>query len=87
MLIDAYFKQISITLADAAIIQHADMDYDRRDKSTGFIRGDINFIDDSILHIREFVNVMNSVERLMYSYQYMNASKELVFRYDDTDHH
>ena len=44
-------------------------------------------IDTSTLHIRELVDVELSVERLMYVYQYLNPSKQLVFRYDNTGHH
>lgn len=87
MLIDQYFEQIDAALTTASIIQHMDMQYDRRDKSTGFIRGTVTFTDDSILHIREFVTLIDQPHRLMYSYQYMDASKVLIFRYDDTDHH
>lgn len=87
MLIDEYFRQVDALLAASEIVQHIEANYDRRDKSTGFIRANITFVDNSILHVREFVNVMLDVDRLMYSYQYMGADKSLIFRYDDTDHH
>ncbi len=44
-------------------------------------------MDDSVLHLREFVDVEISVDRLTYVYQYMNPAKRLVFRYDNTGHH
>jgi len=87
LLIDEYFQFVDNLLSSSAIVQDREVTYDRRDKSTGFIRANIVFVDDSIVHVREFVNVMADVERLMYSYQYMSAAKELIFRYDDTDHH
>lgn len=87
MLIDQYFEQIDSLLTASNIVQHIEANYDRRDKSTGFVRVNITFVDSSILHMREFVSVMNDVHRLMYSYQYMSADKNLIFRYDDTDHH
>lgn len=87
MQIERYFQQIRDAIARCLCVQDADIDYDRRDKSTGFIRGDITFRDGSILHVREFTSVLAGVNRLMYSYQYMSAAKTLIFRYDNADHH
>ena len=64
-----------------------DITVEDRGKDRGFIRGEINFKDGTLLHWREFVNVKITMERGMYSYQYMTASKELIFRYDNTEHH
>ena len=33
------------------------------------------------------VNVKTIINRGMYAYQYMTASKNLIFRYDNTRHH
>ena len=44
-------------------------------------------VDDSQLHIREFIDVEHGIERYTYAYQYMDAAKQLIFRYDDADHH
>jgi hypothetical protein len=40
-----------------------------------------------VLHLREFVDVETTVERLLYVYQCMDARRELRFRYDNTGHH
>ncbi len=37
--------------------------------------------------VREFVDVELTIDRDMYSYQYMTASNNLIFRYDNTRHH
>jgi hypothetical protein len=47
--------------------------YDKRSTHEGFIRGEVYFVDASILHLREFVDVETAVERLLYVYQYMAA--------------
>jgi len=60
---------------------------EKRTTHTGLIIAELTFVDESILQIREYIDVELSVERLMYAYQYMNASKELIFRYDNTGHH
>ena len=44
-------------------------------------------MDASMLHLREFVDVESTVERLLYVYQYMDARQQLQFRYDNTGHH
>jgi hypothetical protein len=40
-----------------------------------------------VLHLREFVDVETTAERLLYVYQYMDAHQQLQFRYDNTGHH
>jgi len=40
-----------------------------------------------ILHLREFVDVESTIDRLMYVYHYLDSSNNLVFRYDNTGHH
>jgi len=50
------------------------------------VRGDIYFLDDSLLHFREFVNTQTGAERFMYVYHYQRSDRSLVFRYDNTTH-
>jgi hypothetical protein len=57
-----------------------------RSAHIGLVRGEIYFLDGSLLHIREFVNVEHGVERYTYAYHYQRADSSLVFRYDDTPH-
>jgi hypothetical protein len=63
------------------------MMYDKRSTHAGFIRGELYFVDGSILHVREYVDVETKVDRLMYVYHYMAATQTLIFRYDNTGHH
>lgn len=58
-----------------------------RTASTGFLRARIEFIDGSVLHIREYLDLDIAEPRLMYSYTYLDAQGNLRFRYDNTDHH
>lgn len=87
LLIDVYFRQIAELIENCAIVQSANVAYDKRGRHEGYIRGELYFVDGSILHIREFVDVEDQVDRLTYAYQYMNANQALVFRYDNTGHH
>ena len=68
------------------MVQSSSITYDKRSTHEGFIRGELYFVDASVLHLREFVDVESTVERLLYVYQYMDAREQLRFRYDNTGH-
>lgn len=87
MRIEDYFQQIRDTIDAAQITESSTVTYDKRATHQGFIRGEVYFVDGSILHVREFVDVETSVERLLYVYQYVDAASDLVFRYDNAEHH
>ncbi|MGC9336228.1 MAG: toxin-antitoxin system TumE family protein [Anaerolineae bacterium] len=87
MRIEAYFDQIGTLIEACPVVQSFNITYDKRSTYEGFIRGEVYFVDGSMLHLREFVDVEVTPERLTYVYQYMNASLLLSFRYDNTGHH
>jgi hypothetical protein len=84
--IETYFQQVRAIIESAPIVASSDIAYDKRSAHEGFIRGEIFMLDGSILHIREYVDVETQIERLTYAYQYMDAQKNLIFRYDNTGH-
>ncbi len=85
--IETYFQQIRDTIDACPVIQSSRISFDKRSTHEGFIRGELYFADDSVLHLREFVDVESNLDRLTYVYQYMDTSHRLVFRYDNTGHH
>jgi len=87
LLIEEYFRQIKKIIDSCFVIQSSKILFDKRSTYEGFIRGDMFFLDGSILHLREFVDVETHEDRLMYAYQYISSSKEIIFRYDNTGHH
>ena len=87
MRIETYFQSIRRDIEAYAIILLSNVTYDKRGAHEGFIRGDLILSDGSTLHLREFVDVKSTVDRLMYAYQYMDADGNLVFRYDNSGHH
>ena len=87
MIIEEYFRQLNEIITAIPLVDFTRLSFDKRGASIGFIRGDMTFIDGSTLHIREYVDVEESVERFMYAYQYMDRESRLVFRYDNTGHH
>ena len=87
MRIEVYFQQIQAAIATCRVLQTSSVTYEKRGTSEGLIRGQLFFVDGSILHFREVVDVEVTVDRLMYTYHYMTAIKTLIFRYDNTGHH
>lgn len=87
MRIERYFAQVQSVIEACPVVQAFNVTYDKRSTYEGFVHGEIIFVDDSLLHLREFVDVGTEIDRLTYVYQYMTAAQTLVFRYDNTGHH
>ena len=87
MRIEAYFQRLRDLVDTCPVVQSSSITYDKRSAHEGFVRGEIYFVDASVLHLREFVDVETTTERLLYVYQYMDARKQLPFCYDNTGHH
>jgi hypothetical protein len=73
LLIELYFQSIQNLIESCEIVDFFTLECDKRGLYEGFIRGIIHFKDNSILHLREFVYLEITIDRIMYSYQYMNA--------------
>ncbi|NUM77260.1 hypothetical protein HUU40_23125 [candidate division KSB1 bacterium] len=87
MRIETYFQQLQQTIEACVAVQSFKLTYDKRSTHTGFVRGEIYFFDGSILHLREFADVEFTLDRLMYTYHYIDHKNKFVFRYDNTGHH
>lgn len=87
MQIEAYFQHIRDIVESCLLTIGSDMTYDKRGAYVGYVRGELYFADESVLHIREFVDVEDDVERFTYAYHYMDANQSLLFRYDNSGHH
>jgi hypothetical protein len=85
--IERYFADLQSVIEACLVLQTFNITYDKRSTHEGFIHGEIVFVDDSLLYLREFVDVETEIDRLTYVYQYMTAVQALVFRYDNTGHH
>jgi hypothetical protein len=85
--IEFYFQQVREAIETCPVVQVFNVTYDKRSTHEGFIWGEVYFVDGSMLHLREFVDVEIAPERLTYVYQYMDPAQQLVFRYDNTGHH
>ena len=85
-MIEDYFQQVEMLVRRATIVHSSSLTYDKRSAHVGFIRGEIYFLDGSLLHVREFVNVEDGIERYTYAYHYQQTDGGLIFRYDNTPH-
>jgi hypothetical protein len=86
-MIEAYFRSVDALLADSSIVREYNVHFDKRSLTQGYLRGDVIFRDESLLHFREFVSIGVEVDRMVYSYHYQLADNSLVFRYDNTPHY
>ena len=87
MRVETYFRQIEKIIEACPVIQLSNITYEKRGTHEGFIRGELSIVDGSAFYLREFVDVETTIDRLMYAYQFINSSQELVFCYDNTGHH
>jgi hypothetical protein len=62
-LIEDYFREIASLIDAEPRIVGASMAYDKRTPHIGFLRGSLYFSDASVLHLREYVNLQDTVER------------------------
>ena len=85
-MIEDYFHEIASIINAEAGIEGSSMAYDKRTPHIGFLRGSLYFSDGSVLHLREYVNVQNAIDRYMYVYQYHDRNGVLLFRYDNSPH-
>ena len=87
MRIEAYFQQLQVQIDNCPVVDSQSVSFTKRGSSLGFIRGDLLMADGSLLHFREFVDTEYTIDRKIYAYQYMSNRKQIVFRYDNSDHH
>jgi len=86
-MISKYFKKIEKILDD---YNHIVEDYIINKQTftleKGAIESEVFFNDNSQLDFNEVVNT-NQMNKQKYSYHYMNENKEMIFRYDNVQHH
>jgi hypothetical protein len=85
--IEAYFQWIRDIIEACPVVQSSSLSFDKRSTYEGHVRAELYFVDGSVLHVREYLDVETTVDRLMYVYQYVDPAGDLVFRCDNTGHH
>lgn len=88
MRIEAYLEQVKRIIDASVFIVLKRIELDTRTEFTGIIRGSLVFINNTVLHFREVVDVEYRVEKIKYSYQYQDClTNESILRYDNAKHH
>ncbi|MDI6794402.1 MAG: DUF6516 family protein [bacterium] len=88
MRIEVYLQQIKRIIDASPFIVLKRIELDTRTEFTGIIRGSLVFINNTVLHFREVIDVEYRIERIKYSYQYQDyITNESIFRYDNAKHH
>ena len=69
------------------LIREVQCQKDKRSSVVGLIVAKVTFTDDSELHIMEYLEVEDEIERKTYRYHYQTHQKQMIFRYDNAAHH
>lgn len=72
----------SAILETPHVVSHS-LAYEDRPPVAGIVRGSAAFVDGSVLHFKEFLQLSPTVIRLKYAYQYVMTDGSLNFRYDN----
>ena len=80
-----YLQSILALLSASPFVHEPVVNVDDRDE-VWFIRADIHFIDNSLLHFRELFVKQDQPIKKAYTYHYQREDGTLVFRYDNAPH-
>jgi len=83
-----YYSQIETVINECPIVTHFSIEFDEIDTLVGYLKGTLEFLDASVLHFMEFVEIKNdSVTLVKYKYQWQYENGELISRWDNVPHH
>lgn len=83
----AQIKSVADRYSSAPFVVKTELTFETRSGGQGYIRGRILFTDDSELYFKEYLDqISDKIDKIMYSYHYQNANKQLLFRYDNACH-
>lgn len=87
MSIEDYFDSVRCLIEECPAVDTFDIQCNKRHTYEGYLRIRICFVDNSELHVREYVDVEGFIERVLHAYHYMDGQKNTIFRYDNAKHH
>ena len=87
-MIEAHFDSIEKVILGNPLVILNNLHRTYTSPETGYIKGEITFIDSSLLIIFQHVRVeRDKVIITDYRYHYMGTDNRLIFRYDNAPHH
>ena len=88
MLVVEYFDKLTERIENSPMVSAKNLTIEARSLYTGIIRGEVFFLDGSVLYFTEVVDVELRIDRVKYRYQYQRLdTSERIFRYDNAKHH
>ena len=82
-----YLHELEKLIHDAPCKLFADFQIENRGDVALYLRGKIIFTNESELQFKEYFITIPIMKKVAYSYHYQNRDKELIFRYDNAEHH
>ena len=83
-----YYSQIEGTINNCSIVTHFSIDLDEIDQHIGYLKGELELIDGSVLHFIEFIEIQKkTANRLKYKYHLQSENGDLIRRWDNVPHH
>ncbi len=83
-----YYSQIEETIKCCSIVTHFSIDFDEIDQHIGYLKGELELIDGTVLHFIEFIKIQGKkANRLKYKYHLQSEKGDLIKRWDNVPHH
>jgi len=82
----AAFHRAIGRIDDFGFAESIDMKQEIRAGKQAVIKSTIVLVNGSVLHIKEYIDARQKVERTDYAYQYQDKTGRLIFRYDNARH-
>lgn len=87
-MLSQHIQEIDNAIRECTLVVKYTMYKEQLSPNTGYIEGEIFFINNSRLAYFEFYNLAeSSIECEKYRYQFMDSNNQLIFRYDNAPHH
>ena len=85
MNISEYFNDIINEIKQHPLVKKIHVRNEQVSLKKGYVRLTALFIDNSELHVFEYVD--SDLRRISYAYHYQDSSRSLIFRYDNEPHY
>jgi hypothetical protein len=82
-----YLKKVREVIDSTPYVLSRSLEFEDRGGIALILRGKLVFDDLSELHIREYALFLGKAVKIAYSYHYQDKKANLIFRYDNAEHH
>ncbi|MBU4225990.1 MAG: hypothetical protein KKC71_09240 [Chloroflexi bacterium] len=87
-MLDVHTATIETAIRGCAVVATYSLNTVQLSPRTGYVEGEVAFVDGSRLIFFEFLRqAATGLDRENYRYHFMDASSQLLFRYDNAPHH